>query len=268
MSTYLVGDIQGCWKSLKALLKEINYRPHQDRLGFVGDILNRGPRSRDVMHFLMDLNDPLFVLGNHEMYFIIMARGHIPPDRYNHTLDSLLNAPDCPDIVNWLMKRPLVQCIPQARGLIVHAGIPPQWSLEEAIAHSDEFQTRMQSPSADAFLAVCFGDQPDSWEPTLSGNDRIRYIVNALTRTRFCTAEGQLDFMEKGAVHKESVRFKPWFEWRNPDSIPLYFGHWAKLQGNCSRPNTFALDTGCVHGGKLTAIRIEDQRLFSVKAID
>jgi bis(5'-nucleosyl)-tetraphosphatase (symmetrical) len=265
MSIYLLGDIQGCWKSLKALLKEINYRPGQDQLGFVGDVLNRGPHSSDVMHFIMDLNDPLFVLGNHEMYFIMTARGHIPPDRYSHTLTKLFNAPDCADMVNWLMRKPLVQPIPLLPGLMVHAGIPPQWSVEEAIRHSDEFQVVMQSSDADAFLAVCFGDQPDCWAPSHMGHDRVRYIVNALTRIRFCTREGRLDFIEKGATHPEDRHLKPWFEWRKPDSMPLYFGHWAKLQGNCSRPNTFALDTACVQGGRLTAIRIEDHRLFSVK---
>jgi bis(5'-nucleosyl)-tetraphosphatase (symmetrical) len=262
MSTYVFGDIQGCWKEFKALLKAINYQPNKDRLGFVGDILNRGPGSLDVVHFIQDLNDPLLVLGNHEIYFIITARDHIPRDRYDHTLDTLLDAPDCQEITEWLMQQPLARLTADGDGVLVHAGIPPQWSIDEALAHSTEVQQFMQQPNIDDFFAVCFGDQPDQWDPALTGHDRIRYIINALTRMRFCTASGQLEFSEKGTNHPNPELFKPWFELRAADPIPLYFGHWARLRGQCSRPNTYALDTGCVHGSKLTAIRLEDKRLF------
>jgi bis(5'-nucleosyl)-tetraphosphatase (symmetrical) len=265
MSTYLFGDIQGCWQSLKSLLKSIDYRPAKDRLGFVGDVVNRGPHSLDVMRFITDLKDPLFVLGNHEMYFMIAARGHIPWDRYDHTLDTLLNAPDCDYLVHWLMQRPLVQPTPDNEGIIVHAGIPPQWSVAQALERSNEFEALMQQPNVDEFLQVCFGDEPNQWGESLTGPDRMRYIVNALTRLRFCTQEGELDFMEKGTSHPTKDLFKPWFEWREPDPVTLYFGHWAKLEGRCDRPNTFALDTGCIHGGSLTAIRLEDKRLFHVR---
>jgi bis(5'-nucleosyl)-tetraphosphatase (symmetrical) len=264
MSTYLFGDVQGCWKELKALLKVINYQPGKDRLGFVGDILNRGPDSLDVVHFIQDLDDPLFVLGNHEMYFIITARGHIPLDRYDHTLDALLNAPDCDEITRWLMQKPLIQRMTDEAGVLVHAGIPPQWTIDEAIARSDDVQQLMQQPGADAFFAVCFGDQPDQWDPTLTGHDRTRYIINALTRMRFCTAGGQLDLIEKSAAHAQPDTYKPWFEWRQSDPTPIYFGHWARLRGQCNRADTYALDTGCVHGGTLTAIRLEDKRLFQL----
>ena len=266
MSTYLIGDVQGCWQSLKELLKNINYQAGQDRLGFVGDIINRGPQSLDVIRFIMDLDDPLFVLGNHEIYFLILAGGHIPRGRYNNTLDQLLDAPDCADMIQWLSKQPLIQQPDDEAGVLVHAGIPPQWSIDEALGYSDEFQSLIQGPDADAFLAVCFGNEPACWDPGLTGFDRVRYFVNAFTRMRYCTAAGQLDLDIKQASHPQPDIFQPWFSVRKPDPMPLYFGHWASLEGRCDRPNTFALDTGCVYGKKLTAIRLEDKKLFSVPA--
>lgn len=264
MSTYVIGDVQGCWKELKSLLRTINYRPDKDRLGFVGDILNRGPQSLDVVRFIQDLHDPLLVLGNHEIYFILTSRGHVDWNRYDHTLDRLLNAPDCSQITDWLMQQPLARLTANGDGLLVHAGVPPQWSIDQALAYAKEVQHMMQGPRIDAFLGVCFGDQPDEWDPALTGHDRSRYIINALTRMRFCTSGGQLEFREKGISHPQPEKFKPWFELRTPDPLPIYFGHWAKLRGQCSRPNTYALDTGCVHGGSLTAIRLEDKQLFRV----
>lgn len=264
MSTYLIGDIQGCWRELQQLLKKINYRPGEDRLGFVGDVLNRGPESLDVLRFVMDLDNPLYVLGNHEIYFLITARGHIPRDRYQHTLNALLDAPDCDEMIAWLRRQPLAQLLPDNTGLLVHAGVPPQWSFNDAIGFSQEVETLFQSEQADDFFRVCFGDQPDSWDNNLIGFDRIRYIINALTRMRFCTATGQLDLKEKGNMHANPETFKPWFYWRDNDPMPLYFGHWAKLKGVCDHPHFYALDTACVGGGTLTAIRVEDKQLFSV----
>lgn len=264
MSTYIIGDVQGCWQSLQKLLDAVDYDPTRDQLGFVGDLINRGPESLQVLRFVKDLKDPLLVLGNHEIYAIIIGRGHIPRDRYENTLDALLDAPDNQELTDWLMTLPLVLPLANDAGVMVHAGIPPQWSTKEAVLYSEEFQAQMQDPHVDAFLKICFGDEPAHWDNSLTGHDRIRYIVNAFTRMRFCSQSGELELTEKGNNHSGPERFKPWFEWRQPDPVPLFFGHWAKLNGQCSRPSTFALDTGCVHGGKLTALRLEDQRLFSV----
>ena len=267
MSTYLFGDVQGCWPSLKALLEKINYNPAQDRLGFVGDVVNSGKDSLDVIRFIMGLENPYFVLGNHEIYFLITALGFIPRTRYEHTLDALLDAPDCKQIVAWLLKQPLVLALPEEAGLMVHAGIPPQWTMQEALKHSHSFQELMQSTHANDFLAVCFGDTPAKWSEDLTGFERMRYIVNACTRMRYSTSTGELDLIEKNTTHANPDIYKAWFKWREPDGVPLFFGHWAALQGQCNRANTWALDTGCVYGKQLTAIALDSKQLFQQEAL-
>lgn len=265
MATYVIGDVQGCYAALQSLLQKIQYRPGVDRLGFVGDLINRGPQSLDVLRFVMDQEESYVVLGNHDIYFLIMAHGHIHRSEYKNTLDEVLDAPDCDQLCKWLLQRPLIQEVPEHAALLVHAGIPPQWDIYRAQQLAKECSTMLQSELATDFLANCFGNEPDVWSDTLTGHDRYRYLINAFTRMRFCTADGKLDLDEKSAAHPQPTQFKPWFDWRTGnDPLQILFGHWASLQGKCDRSGIWALDTGCIWGGTLTALRLDDWQLIQV----
>ncbi len=268
MPTYLIGDVQGCYESLEKLLTHIQFNPSKDRLGFVGDLVNRGPKSLDVLRFIRHLNDPLIVLGNHDIYAIILAHEAMAREQYSHTLDALLDAPDASELLTWLAQQPLMRSLPEHNIVMVHAGIPPQWSLPDAQTRSDEFTTLMQSPNALDFLHACFGNEPASWIDDLSGHDRLRYIVNAFTRMRFCDAQGNLDLTVSSATHPEPNRMQPWFTHRQQDTLGIAFGHWASLNNPQPVPHCFALDSGCVWGNTLTALRLEDRAWFSVDAAD
>lgn len=268
MPTYLIGDVQGCWHSLEKLLTHIHFDPARDRLGFVGDLVNRGPHSLEVLRFIRGLNDPLVVLGNHDIYAIILAHEAMAREQYEHTLDELLDAPDAPDLLTWLTQQPLMRTLPEHNIMMMHAGIPPQWSLNGAQTHSDEFSQLMQSPDALGFLHACFGNEPTSWSDNLNKHDRLRYIVNAFTRMRFCDANGTLDLTVSSATHPKPNRMQPWFTHRHDDALDIAFGHWASLNNPQPTPHCYALDSGCVWGNVLTALRLEDRAWFSVDAAD
>lgn len=267
ISTYLIGDVQGCYRELQVLLSVIDFNPDRDRLGFVGDLVNRGPESLATLRFIKQLKDPLIVLGNHDLYLLAINAGCIDVEA-QHLLQPILEAEDKLDLLEWLRHLPLL--IREDFGVMVHAGIPPQWSIEQALQHAREVEVVLQSDSInnmltqyEDFLTQLVGNQPDCWNFELSGFDRWRYIVNALTRMRFCGAHGELDLISKRSTTADPSRFKPWFEWYHGDT-DIFFGHWADLKGQCDHPHVYALDTACVWGEKLTAIRIEDRQLFSV----
>lgn len=262
MATYIIGDVQGCFDELKQLLNIIQFDPQKDHLNFVGDIVNRGPQSLETLRFIKSLlHRAVVVLGNHDLYLLIAGYNHLPlpPEA---TLHPILEAPDKIELLEWLRKQPLFYHHEQLNYYLVHAGIPPQWSPEEALQFSQEVSNELQGPDFLALLESMYGNHPEEWHPKLQGYDRLRYIVNAFTRMRFCDANGKLDLENKTSTAISSEQ-KPWFEWRNDNAV-VAFGHWASLRGQCHKQGYFALDTGCAWGDSLTALRIEDRQLFSI----
>jgi bis(5'-nucleosyl)-tetraphosphatase (symmetrical) len=265
MSTYIIGDVQGCFDSLQALLEKINFNPAVDRLGFVGDLVNRGPKSLQTMRFIYQLKNPLIVLGNHDLHllalYFLRHDQQFPFKHISHTLQEILDANDCETIIHFLLHQPLM--IFNKHFVMTHAGIPPQWSIENAFQHAEYAATIMQQ-NPTLFFKHIYGNQPNAWHENLTEWDRIRYIINAFTRMRFCKQQGELELENKtDSAHHD--KFRPWFEWIHPN-IDIYFGHWASLKGRCDQPHIFALDPGCAWGETLTAIRAEDKAIFQVEA--
>lgn len=265
MSTYIIGDLQGCFDSLQALLKKIAYDPTIDRLGFVGDLVNRGPKSLETMRFLMQLKNPLIVLGNHDLHLMALyfLKNRHAFKNISHTLQSILSASDCDDIIQFLITKPFL--IVESQFALVHAGIPPQWTLQTAMHYANKISAKMQENPI-LFFEKIYGNEPATWRDDLSEWDEIRYAVNALTRMRFCNQVGVLDLENKTASASHTI-YRPWFEWIHPN-IDIYFGHWAALRGQCSNPRTIALDTGCAWGETLTACCVETKTLFSVESVE
>ncbi len=265
MSTYIIGDVQGCYVELQQLLTLIGFNPQQDRLGFIGDLVNRGPDSLLVLRFVKKLANAWVVLGNHDLH--LLALGYkVVSYRGSHTLDQVLNAPDKNELLEWLRHLPLMRYDAQFDAILVHAGVPPQWTLAEAQLCANQVAEQLSGSNFLECLRHLYGMQPLKWQNNLSGWDRIRYIVNAFTRMRFCTQEGTLDLTNKTIRSVDPIHLRPWFEWYHR-SHRVLFGHWAALEGKTSNPLCEALDTGCVWGRSLTAYRLEDHRRFSVAAL-
>lgn len=262
MATYIFGDIQGCFDPLQALIKKIKYNPDHDRLGFVGDLVNRGPASLETLRFIKQLDDPIIVLGNHDLHLIALGLDVAKPIP-NTILDDVLKAPDCDELLEWLLNQPLAYHDKILNYVIAHAGIYPKWSISEAIQLAEETMDAIRNNHPKDFLKNMYGNEPSIWSDDLVGADRYRFIINAFTRMRFCNAEGQLDLQTKQTTHQDPS-FKPWFDWRENDGVDILFGHWAALEGHCDKSNMYALDTGKVWGGPLTALRVEDKKIFSV----
>lgn len=269
MSTYIIGDVQGCFDSLQALLQKINFDPVNDRLGFAGDLVNRGLKSLETLRFIYQLRDPIIVLGNHDLHlmalYFLQHKPHLEFKHISHTLQVMLEADDCQTLIYFLLQQPFLYHDVKKNFVMTHAGIPPQWSIEEAAQHAIAAQHVMQNDPV-LFFEKMYGDQPTAWQNNLTGWDRVRYIVNALTRMRYCTQEGTLDLHNKTdqSTHPE---FRPWFSWKNFDT-DILFGHWASIEGRSDNPRVFALDTGCAWGRTLTALRIEDKKLFEIASIE
>lgn len=258
MPTYAIGDVQGCFDELKALLSDIAYQKQSDRLWFVGDLVNRGPKSLQVLRFVRDLGDKaVAVLGNHDLHLVSQHEG-FERTRADDTFADVLQAPDARELVDWLRTRPMMHA--EGAYAMVHAGLLPQWSIGKAMALGKEVEKALAGPDYKAFLGHMYGSQPDRWTDSLTGWDRLRVIVNAMTRLRFCTPEGRMDFRAKAKAAPAGQ--VPWFDLRN-DSETIVCGHWSAL-GLKTREKLAALDSGCVWGGRLTALRLEDRALFQV----
>lgn len=261
MATYAIGDVQGCFDELQALLREIAFDAAADRLWFVGDLVNRGPKSLEVLRFVRSLREhAVVVLGNHDLHLVTQHEG-FERTRKDDTLQGVLEAPDRKPLVDWLRTRPLMHV--EDRYAMVHAGLLPQWSIDKARSLAREVETALSSAGYRDFLAHMYGSRPDRWEDTLAGWDRLRVIVNAMTRLRFCTPEGTMDFKAKGETPPPGHR--PWFELRPQGEATLVVGHWSAL-GLRRTAQLAAIDTGCVWGGFLTALRLDDGALFQVKS--
>jgi len=268
MSTYAIGDLQGCYDELLDLLHEINYDEHRDRLWFAGDLVNRGPQSLQCLRFVRDLGDKaITVLGNHDLHLLAMAAGRMKPRR-NDTIADILAADDRKDLLDWLRRRPLLHY--DAGFLLVHAGLPPQWDLALARDCAREVERKLRSDSHVQFYEGMYGNHPDLWSEDLDGMARLRYITNGLTRIRYCDAGGRLDLDDKSPPGLQADGLIPWFRFdgRRTRDIPVLFGHWASLPfgdiGDFTPDNVYPLDTGCVWGRRLTALRLEDRKTFSV----
>lgn len=255
MPHYMIGDVQGCDEALGRLLQTIDFSPSRDTLYLLGDLVNRGPQSLAVLRRLMALQGAAHgLLGNHDLHLLAAAHGVRRPHR-SDTLDGILNAPDRPALLDWLRQRPLAL---HAQGwLMVHAGVLPQWDVAQTLALAAEVEAVLRSPDWVAFLGGMYGNQPDFWSDSHRGADRLRVIVNSLTRLRFCSAQGVMEFDTKDNADHAPPGYMPWFDvsGRRTAGVPLAFGHWSTL-GGVQREGVLPLDTGCVWGGCLTAARI------------
>ncbi|MFV0476816.1 MAG: symmetrical bis(5'-nucleosyl)-tetraphosphatase [Parahaliea sp.] len=257
MATYAVGDIQGCLQALKCLLKKVAFNPDRDRLWSVGDIVNRGPNNLKTLRFLYDMRHNLnLVLGNHDLHLLAIAAG-VRKANASDTLDKILAAPDRDQMLNWLLHQPLLHY--ENGYTMVHAGIPPQWSVEDALRYSLEVEDVLQSEHCTEFFRHMYGNEPAIWADNLSGYARLRTITNYLTRMRFCTREGELDLISKGPVPTSGKKVTAWFSHPHRRTLNdrIIFGHWASLGGRTDSPNTIGLDTGCVWGGALSIYCLE-----------
>ena len=262
MSTYVVGDIQGCLSALKCVLKKISFNPDKDVLWSVGDIVNRGPKSFKTLKFLYERRDNVvMVLGNHDLHLLAISAGVRKPNRKD-TLKKILNSQDRDSMLDWLRKRPLIHH--EHNHTMVHAGIPPGWSIDEAKVFAGEVESALRGRNADNFLQGMYGDYPNSWSNDLKGVERLRLITNYLTRMRYCTEDGELDLIEKGPLKKRQKTIRKrkldaWFahEKRKTSKDKIVFGHWASINGQTNSSNAIGLDTGCVWGGKLSLYELE-----------
>lgn len=266
MATYAVGDIQGCFEPLLCLLEQIDFDPKIDKLWVAGDLINRGPQSLETLRFIHSLGEAaVVVLGNHDLSFLAVAEG-FQPMRDGDTLEDIIRAEDCEELCHWLRQQKLVHHDETLGYTMVHAGIPPQWSVKKALRRSAEVEEVLQDEERyQDFLLHMFGSEPRMWHKNLKGHDRLRIITNYFTRMRFCDAEGQLEFQAKSGPDSAPKGFRPWYKikQRKAKDDRILFGHWAALQGHADADNVFALDTGCVWGGNLTIMCLEDQTLYS-----
>lgn len=263
MSTYAVGDIQGCYDSLRRLLDICDFDPAADNLWLVGDLVNRGPRSLETLRFVRALgSSATTVLGNHDLYLLMIAEGFGKRGK-DDTLDAVLKAPDCEELLGWLRQQAL--CHLADGYCMVHAGLLPQWTVLAARRLADEVEQALRGDSYRELMANLWGSEPADWSEALEGWSRLRVIVNALTRMRFCSPAGVMEFRTKGEVSKAPAGYLPWFDvpGRKSAGSVLITGHWSAL-GLQIRPDLLALDSGCLWGGHLTAVRLEDRAVFQV----
>ncbi len=268
---YVIGDVQGCFEALKALLKEIQFDPDQDFIWFAGDLVARGENSLGAIRFikkLVDRNVAATVLGNHDLTLLASARG-IKEINEKDNIRDVINALESDDLIDWLRKQPL--CLfPNDQTILTHAGIPLNWTAEQTDALAKEVQAVIGHEDfeiVDEFLTEMYGKKPDLWSDDLEGNARLRCITNYLTRMRLTNAEGRLEFSFKDSLEDPMPEgFKPWFEFDSQaaKTHQIFFGHWAALQGKTISDKIQNVDGGCVWGNQLMAYRLEDQTMFAV----
>lgn len=265
MSTYLIGDVHGCYDELIALLAQVEFDPRRDTLWLTGDLVARGPGSLEVLRYVKSLGDSVrLVLGNHDLHLLAVFAG-ISRNKPKDRLKPLLEAPDADELLNWLRRQPLLQVDEEKKLVMAHAGITPQWDLETAQQCARDVEAVLSSDSYPFFLDAMYGDMPNHWSNELSGLARLRFISNAFTRMRYCFPNGQLDMYSKEAPEDAPAPLKPWFAIPGPvsNAYSIAFGHWASLEGRGTPEGIYALDTGCCWGGELTCLRWEDKQYFT-----
>lgn len=265
MSRHALGDVQGCCGELRALLTRIGFSADRDRLWFVGDLVNRGPRSLEVLRFVRDLGDnAIVVLGNHDLHLLAVACG-ARPARRSDTLDEILGAPDRDILLEWLATRPLAHF--EAGDLLVHAGVVPQWTVETTLGLAREVEWALRNDPRHLFDHM-YGDEPSQWTADLTGTDRLRFAINVLTRVRVCTNDGRINLRMKGKPPAGESPWRPWFDLENRATrgTRVVFGHWSAL-GLVLRDDVIGLDSGCVWGGELTAVDLDRDRSSGITAV-
>lgn len=261
MAIYAIGDIQGCYDELQRLLQRIAFNPARDRLWLAGDIVNRGPKSLEVLRFAKSLGSrAITVLGNHDLHLLALSQGN--RSHYKHgTLEQILRAPDRDELIHWLRHRPLMHHSAKRGFSLIHAGLPPQWDIATALRRAREVEKVLQGPGFHDYCHAMYGNHPDRWSDNLRGMDRLRFITNCFTRLRYCTRDGRLAMKEKGAPGGQDASLVPWFKvpGRASRGQRILFGHWSTL-GYYHGENVWSLDTGCLWGGQLTALRLRKKR--------
>ncbi len=266
VAIYAIGDVQGCCDALQRLLDHLRFDPASDQLWLAGDLVNRGPQSAATLRLVRALGDrAVTVLGNHDLHLLAVAAGGKRGRR--DTLEDVLDAPDRDELLHWLRQQPLMHASRDGRWQMLHAGLPPQWTIAEAAAHAREVEALLRGPDASPLLRHMYGDQPDCWNPELTGWPRLRFIVNAFTRLRYCTPDGRFAAEPKGAPGSQPDGLLPWFAvpGRRSAGSRIVFGHWSTLgQVHWPDARVWGLDTGCVWGGRLSALRLDDEKLSGI----
>lgn len=263
MAVYCIGDIQGCYEELQALLRRLSFDPGHDRLWLTGDLVNRGPASVEVVRYVKSLGDrAVTVLGNHDIHLLAAWTGAAPLKK-NDTLTQVLDAPDADELMHWLRRQPLMYEDPELGYVMVHAGIHPTWTLDEARKLAGEGEAALGGEHHHSLFQHMYGGDPDQWSPDLKGWDRLRFIINAFTRMRYCDAQGRLLLDYKGSPSTQPQGYLPWFQVPvrrpMPAGTTLIAGHWSTL-GFHEQEDLVTIDTGCLWGGQLTAIRLDGPR--------
>jgi bis(5'-nucleosyl)-tetraphosphatase (symmetrical) len=263
MATYVIGDLQGCFDALQRLLQHVNYQPQQDTLWFCGDLIARGPQSLECLQFIRSLGaSAVTVLGNHDLHLIACYYGLRevkPQDR----LQPLLASTELDGLITWLCQQPLLHVSADKRHMMVHAGLAPEWTLEQAITMTQEVEHQLKTAPL-ILLQNMYGNKPERLTDATTAQQRWRFTINSCTRMRFCRDDGSLELKEKGHP-RQQPQLVPWYEfWRNKLPAELFFGHWAALNGYSPVSNIHALDTGCVWGNALTAYCLETQQRYTV----
>jgi len=263
MTTYAIGDVQGCFHAFQSLLVAIDFDPAKDKLWLVGDMVNRGSGSLEMLRWCYAHRSSInVVLGNHDLHALVVANGVVKAKKYD-TLDSLLAAGEADQLLNWLRHQPLM--VKQDDFVMVHAGLLPQWSVAQALALAQEVEAALQADDYVDFLSHMYGNEPHSWCDDLSGYDRLRVITNAITRLRVCSENGEMSFEFKGELDAIPKGYMPWFDVPDRQSLDhtVVFGHWSAL-GLQHRNHVHALDTGCLWGGELTALALDTLQITQV----
>lgn len=266
MATYAIGDVQGCYTELRHLLDHVGFDPARDRLWLVGDLVNRGPDSLAVLRFVRGLGaSAVTVLGNHDLHLLALASGTMARREKDSSLFPILDAKDGGELLDWLRRQPLLHDDPTLGYAMIHAGLPPQWDLAQARACATEVEVVLRSERSTEFFTQMYGDESLQWDEALVGWDRLRFITNCLTRLRYCDEQGRLALKPKGAPGTQPEHLLPWFKLaeRRSRDARIVFGHWSTL-GCHFADGVFALDSGCLWGGHLTALRLDDLEAFSV----
>jgi bis(5'-nucleosyl)-tetraphosphatase (symmetrical) len=260
MATYAIGDIQGCDEEFAQLLERLQFDPARDRLWLVGDLVNRGPRSLEVLRRVRALGEAaITVLGNHDLHLLAVALTRTEKRKAQDTIEDILRAPDRDELLDWLRHRPMLHHDPALGCTMVHAGLPPQWDLAQARACAGELEAVLRDLTACRHLFEhMYGDRPNRWDDRLAGVDRLRFITNCLTRLRFCRADGQLELKYKGRIDQAPPELMPWFRvpGRRTRDVRIVCGHWSAL-GYHDGDNVLSIDTGCVWGQQLCAVRLD-----------
>lgn len=270
MSDYAIGDIQGCFETLQRLLCFIHFDKHRDRLWFTGDLVNRGPDSLAVLRFIKTLPlKAIITLGNHDLHLLSQLFVKNPVEENDDTLHDVINAPDALELGHWLRRQPILYHDAKLNIVMCHAGIGPMWTLQLATTYAQELEKTLSGAYYPLFLTHMYGNQPDHWSDDLTGMTRLRVICNYFTRMRFCNAKHHLLLTYKGDLQNAPDDVYPWYAVPDRKTITadIIFGHWAALNGVCPDPTIHALDTGCLWGGQLTALRLQDKKRFSVPGL-